>query len=81
MFSYLIFLSYPYLIPMYICYSLTKLYQLTTLHLDKNDFSKGMPEVIGHMTSLKVLRMINCKLNDLPQRLVDLYRSDITSEC
>ena len=66
---------------MYICYSLTKLYQLTTLHLDKNDFSKGMPDVIGQMTSLKVLRMINCKLNDLPQRLVDLYRSDITSEC
>ena len=61
-----------------ICYSLTRLNQLKNLYVDNNDFSKGMPDVIGQITSLSELLMRNCKLTDLPQRLVDLYRSYIT---
>ena len=54
----------------YILYSLTKLTELSDLILSGNPFSKGVPSIIGELTTLKVLHLSNCQLVDLPVRYV-----------
>ena len=53
-----------------ILYSLSKLTELSELILSKNNFSTGVPSVIGELTTLKVLHLDYCQLVDLPVRYV-----------
>ena len=53
-----------------ILYSLSKLTELSELILSYNNFSTGLPSVIGELTTLKVLHLEWCQLADLPVRYV-----------
>jgi len=54
----------------YVYYSMSNLKKLETLVMSKNNFSKGLPDVITSMASLKKLDISGCKLPTLPERLV-----------
>ena len=47
--------------------SLSKLSQLEVLNLNYNDFSEGLPSVIGELTRLKELNLDRCNIKDLPE--------------
>ena len=47
--------------------SLSKLSQLEVLNLCYNDFSGGLPSVIGELTRLKELDLDRCNIKDLPE--------------
>ena len=51
-----------------ILYSLSKLTELSKLSLSINDFNKGVPSVIGELTTLKVLHLMECQLGDISER-------------
>ena len=53
-----------------ILYSLSKLTELSELRLSLNNFNTGLPNVIGELTTLKVLHLDRCQLVDLPVRYV-----------
>ena len=53
-----------------IYYSLCLLKHLQVLDLSDNDFSDGLPSVVGEITTLTTLDLFDCKLKDLPQRYV-----------
>jgi len=42
-----------------------------------NNFSDGLPDVFTSMTSLRELRMENCKLETLPERFVKAAQYEI----
>ncbi|XP_067947187.1 uncharacterized protein [Watersipora subatra] len=52
--------------------SLSSLTQLEELVLSYNKFKEGLPEVVGALKSLSELRLISCKLQDLPEFLSSL---------
>ena len=52
----------------YVFYSLAQLTHLKRLNLDKNDFSSGVPAVIGELASLEELELWRCNIEDLPAR-------------
>jgi len=54
----------------YVYYSMSNLKNLKTLYMSGNNFSEGLPDVFTSMTYLRELRMANCKLPTLPERLV-----------
>jgi len=54
----------------YVYYSMSNLKNLETLEMSRNNFSKGLPDVVTSMTSLRGLSMWNCELATLPERLV-----------
>ena len=41
---------------------------LKELDLSKNDFSTGLSDVIGDLTSLETLNLQRCRLSELPSR-------------
>ena len=47
-------------------YSLSKLKELSELVLHGNEFTGGLPSVIGELRTLKVLHIDLCKLVELP---------------
>ena len=49
-------------------YSVPKLTQVEELHLSKNDFSGGLPDIFGGLGNLKKLTLEKCKLSSLPER-------------
>lgn len=49
---------------------MSQLKDLQILNLSKNDFSKGLPEVICQLTALQDLNLGGCKLSSLPDRFV-----------
>ena len=49
-----------------ILYSLSKLTELKVLDLEGNNFSDGLPDVIGQLTSLNTLNLGGCNLSTLP---------------
>ena len=51
-------------------YSLCSLKHLQVLDLSYNDFSDGLPSVVGEITTLNTLNLSGCKLKDIPQRYV-----------
>jgi len=55
----------------YVYYSMSNLKNLETLDMSGNNFSKGLPDVLTSMASLRKLDMFNCKLPTLPERLVN----------
>ncbi|XP_067946311.1 malignant fibrous histiocytoma-amplified sequence 1 homolog [Watersipora subatra] len=52
--------------------SLSSLTQLEELQLSDNNFKEGLPEVVGTLTSLTELHLIDCQLQDLPESLSSL---------
>ena len=48
--------------------SFSKLTELKVLNLSDNNFSDGLPDVIGQLTSLNTLNLKKCKLSTLPVR-------------
>jgi len=54
----------------YVYYSMSNLKNLLILDMSGNKFSKGLPDVVTSMTSLRGLSMWNCELPTLPERLV-----------
>ena len=53
-----------------IYYSLCSLKHLQVLDLSYNDFSNGLPSVVGKITTLNTLELRHCRLKELPQRYV-----------
>ena len=49
-------------------YSFTALDKLSILDLSDNDFSGGLPDVVGGLAALKSLALKNCALTSLPSR-------------
>ncbi|XP_067944838.1 malignant fibrous histiocytoma-amplified sequence 1 homolog [Watersipora subatra] len=56
------------------CRILKSLKRLKVLTLDFNNFSAGLPPVIGEIGTLEILLLRNCQLTDLPQSLSSLKR-------
>jgi len=54
----------------YVYYSMSNLKNLETLEMSRNNFSKGLPDVVTSMTSLRKLVISYCKLPTLPKGLV-----------
>ena len=52
----------------YVYCSLGKLTELKVLYLGDNNFSGGLPDVIGQLTSLNRLNLERCNLSTLPER-------------
>jgi hypothetical protein len=80
--SVLVYITWFYNIHWYVIIlsSLRSLQQLEVLDILGNNFSKGLPDVVSQLSSLRELHLYLCQLEDLPQRWVySIYKYNLLS--